>query len=274
MSDGNLTRQTKGWPSAVTPFTFSLIQAIKLFSVWAVCESCIEPIPSCSHGEILAVDLNTTNSCCPQYHCGKPYVVACVNVCVFASSKSYLCFLQCIAVCDVSLCPESSVSCAPGLSLVQTAVPGHCCPQYHCGTQKTCTPTHYMLPVSIPCIVDDCIDLESYSACRLLASKTLHYPFLSHTECQCEDSSLPVCQVVSQQKNYIKSHCLIRFLPEGQKKWENSVKSALCFLSGGGAGWGSWQQHQLWLSSAYMPYVQSEAECTQTPDNSVTTGSL
>uniref|UniRef100_A0A3B4UGN6 Otogelin like n=1 Tax=Seriola dumerili TaxID=41447 RepID=A0A3B4UGN6_SERDU len=81
------------------------------YSYLCVCESCIEPIPTCSHGEILAVDLNTTNSCCPQYHC----------------------------VCDVSLCPESPVSCAPGLSLVQTAVPGHCCPQHHCGTHN---PTH------------------------------------------------------------------------------------------------------------------------------------
>ncbi|CAG5958074.1 unnamed protein product, partial [Menidia menidia] len=77
------------------------------YSYLCVCESCIEPIPTCSHGEILAVDLNTTSSCCPQYHC----------------------------VCDINLCSESSVSCAPGLSLIQTAVPGHCCPQHHCECQ-------------------------------------------------------------------------------------------------------------------------------------------
>ncbi|KAM8892164.1 otogelin-like protein isoform 1-T1 [Spinachia spinachia] len=88
------------------------------YSYLCVCESCIESIPSCSHGEILAVDLNTTNSCCPQYYC----------------------------MCDVNLCPDSSVTCAPGLSLVQTVVPGHCCLQHHC-------------------------------------------------ECQCEDSSSPICQV-------------------------------------------------------------------------------
>uniref|UniRef100_A0AAQ4RHR6 Otogelin-like n=1 Tax=Gasterosteus aculeatus aculeatus TaxID=481459 RepID=A0AAQ4RHR6_GASAC len=91
------------------------------YSYLCVCESCIESIPSCSHGEILAVDLNTTNSCCPQYYC----------------------------MCDVNLCPDSSVTCAPGLSLVQTTVPGHCCLQHHC-------------------------------------------------ECQCEDSSSPICQVVSR----------------------------------------------------------------------------
>ncbi|KAK6318176.1 hypothetical protein J4Q44_G00114670 [Coregonus suidteri] len=77
------------------------------YSFLCVCESCIEPVPSCSYGEILAVDLNTTHSCCPQYHC----------------------------VCDVNLCPESSLSCSPGLSLVQTTLPGHCCPDRHCECQ-------------------------------------------------------------------------------------------------------------------------------------------
>ncbi|CAB1422352.1 unnamed protein product, partial [Pleuronectes platessa] len=77
------------------------------YSFLCVCESCIEPIPTCSNGEILAVDLNTTNSCCPHYHC----------------------------VCDVNLCPESSMSCAPGLSLVQTTLSGLCCPQHHCECQ-------------------------------------------------------------------------------------------------------------------------------------------
>ncbi|XP_075894113.1 otogelin-like protein [Nelusetta ayraudi] len=77
------------------------------YSYLCVCESCIEPIPACSHGEILAVDLNHTNSCCPRYHC----------------------------VCDANLCPESSLSCAPGLTLVQTTQPGSCCPQHHCECQ-------------------------------------------------------------------------------------------------------------------------------------------
>ncbi|PWA14289.1 hypothetical protein CCH79_00012260 [Gambusia affinis] len=77
------------------------------YSYLCVCESCIESIPSCSDGEILAVDPNSTNSCCPQYHC----------------------------VCDVNQCPKSSLSCAPGLSLVETAAPGDCCPQHHCECQ-------------------------------------------------------------------------------------------------------------------------------------------
>ncbi|KAL0968337.1 hypothetical protein UPYG_G00265580 [Umbra pygmaea] len=77
------------------------------YSFLCVCESCIEPVPSCSYGEILAVDLNTTHSCCPQYHC----------------------------VCDVNMCPELSLSCSPGMSLVQTTLPGHCCPDRSCECQ-------------------------------------------------------------------------------------------------------------------------------------------
>uniref|UniRef100_A0A3Q2Z3M8 Otogelin like n=1 Tax=Hippocampus comes TaxID=109280 RepID=A0A3Q2Z3M8_HIPCM len=77
------------------------------YSSLCVCNSCMEPVPTCSHGEILAVDLNTTHSCCPQYLC----------------------------VCDVNKCPKSSISCAPGLTLMETTPPGHCCPQQHCGTE-------------------------------------------------------------------------------------------------------------------------------------------
>ncbi|XP_057692652.1 otogelin-like protein isoform X4 [Corythoichthys intestinalis] len=77
------------------------------YSHLCVCESCMEPVPVCSHAEILAVVLSTTNSCCPQYHC----------------------------VCDINKCPESSVICAPGLTVVKTTVPGNCCPQQHCECQ-------------------------------------------------------------------------------------------------------------------------------------------
>ena len=135
-----------GWPSAMSLFftppsiTATKLNLLLVFSVWAVCESCIEPIPTCSHGEILAVDLNTTNSCCPQYHCGKYGKILCESMCmcVTVSVSLELCLnlLPCVAVCDVNLCPESSVSCAPGLSLIQTTVPGHCCPQHHCGTHS------------------------------------------------------------------------------------------------------------------------------------------
>lgn len=182
-----------------------------MFSVYAVCESCIEPIPACSHGEILAVDLNTTNSCCPQYHCGKLCVSMCTCLCVcFVSSKSHLCFFPCVAVCDVNLCPESSVSCAPGLSLIQTNVPGHCCPQHHCGTHTlthTHTHEHTIKTYSIfYCHIELIIEAVSHVFMpvtylnKLHATSLFNFLSLSLPECQCEDSSSPVCQVVSQQK--------------------------------------------------------------------------
>ncbi|XP_041966488.1 otogelin-like protein isoform X2 [Alosa sapidissima] len=77
------------------------------YSFLCVCESCIDPIPTCLLGEILAVDMNTTNHCCPQYQC----------------------------VCDVSVCPEPTVSCALGTTLVRKPIRGQCCPEYHCECQ-------------------------------------------------------------------------------------------------------------------------------------------
>lgn len=46
-----------------------------------VCESCIEPVPLCSEGEILTVDLNTIHYCCPHYFCGE------CNCCEFDITK-------------------------------------------------------------------------------------------------------------------------------------------------------------------------------------------
>ncbi|XP_035381341.1 otogelin-like protein [Electrophorus electricus] len=77
------------------------------YTYLCVCESCMEPIPVCLPGELLAVDMNTTNHCCPQYYC----------------------------VCDMSLCPEPSISCAPGAALVRRPVSGSCCPETHCECQ-------------------------------------------------------------------------------------------------------------------------------------------
>ncbi|XP_029615421.1 otogelin-like protein [Salmo trutta] len=126
------------------------------YSFLCVCESCIEPVPSCSYGEILAVDQNTTHSCCPQYHC----------------------------VCDVNLCPESSLSCSPGLSLIQTTLPGHCCPDRHC-------------------------------------------------ECQCEDSSLPVCQVGEVQVEVADSRSTCGCLLYTCKKAEVCVFQGVTVLGPG-----------------------------------------
>nr|XP_033808517.1 otogelin-like protein isoform X3 [Geotrypetes seraphini] len=74
------------------------------FSYLCVCESCIEPIPLCSVGEILTVDLNTTHYCCPHYYC----------------------------VCDENLCSVPRVDCPADTTLVKRKVPEQCCPDWHC----------------------------------------------------------------------------------------------------------------------------------------------
>lgn len=35
------------------------------------CEACSDQIPKCQEGEVLIVDGNTTERCCPTYHCSK-----------------------------------------------------------------------------------------------------------------------------------------------------------------------------------------------------------
>ncbi|XP_067906151.1 otogelin-like protein [Heterodontus francisci] len=74
------------------------------FSFQCVCESCIDPIPTCNEGNILAVDLNTTDRCCPLYHC----------------------------ICDENLCPPPDKSCTVGTKLVKRPISGICCPDWQC----------------------------------------------------------------------------------------------------------------------------------------------
>ncbi|NXL71128.1 OTOGL protein, partial [Leptocoma aspasia] len=74
------------------------------FSHLCVCESCIEPVPLCSEGEILTVDLNTIHNCCPRYYC----------------------------VCDENLCSEPPVICTDDMTPVKEKILGQCCPEWHC----------------------------------------------------------------------------------------------------------------------------------------------
>ncbi|XP_039918670.1 otogelin-like protein [Hirundo rustica] len=74
------------------------------FSHLCVCESCIEPVPMCSEGEILTVDLNTIHYCCPHYYC----------------------------VCDENLCSEPPMICTDGMTPVKEKILGQCCPEWHC----------------------------------------------------------------------------------------------------------------------------------------------
>ncbi|XP_073940124.1 otogelin-like protein isoform X9 [Castor canadensis] len=74
------------------------------FYPFCVCESCTEPIPLCTDGEFLTVDLNTTHFCCPQYYC----------------------------VCEPNLCTTPLLNCAEDMNLVEENVSGQCCPTWHC----------------------------------------------------------------------------------------------------------------------------------------------
>uniref|UniRef100_A0A3Q4GTW6 Otogelin n=1 Tax=Neolamprologus brichardi TaxID=32507 RepID=A0A3Q4GTW6_NEOBR len=68
-----------------------------------MCAPCVETRPLCQDGEILTVDSNTTDRCCPTYQC----------------------------VCEPYRCPQ--LTCPVGMSVVSVSNPGHCCPNQTCG---------------------------------------------------------------------------------------------------------------------------------------------
>ncbi|XP_035991595.1 LOW QUALITY PROTEIN: otogelin [Fundulus heteroclitus] len=67
-----------------------------------MCSSCVEPPPSCQDGEVLSVDSNSTDRCCPSYQC----------------------------VCEPYRCPQ--LSCPVGMSVVSVSSPNLCCPNQTC----------------------------------------------------------------------------------------------------------------------------------------------
>uniref|UniRef100_A0A8C5TVU7 Otogelin n=1 Tax=Malurus cyaneus samueli TaxID=2593467 RepID=A0A8C5TVU7_9PASS len=91
------------------------------------CGACSDQIPRCQEGEVLIVDGNTTDRCCPTYQC----------------------------ICEIHRCPE--FKCMLGMSLVEVWSPEKCCPfrtcdelflnstenfcncvKYKCGKDKVC----------------------------------------------------------------------------------------------------------------------------------------
>uniref|UniRef100_A0A8D0ESX2 Otogelin n=1 Tax=Strix occidentalis caurina TaxID=311401 RepID=A0A8D0ESX2_STROC len=67
------------------------------------CGACSDQIPKCQEGEVLIVDGNTTERCCPTYQC----------------------------ICEIHRCPE--FRCMLGMSLVEVWSPEKCCPFRTCG---------------------------------------------------------------------------------------------------------------------------------------------
>lgn len=107
-------------------------------------------------------------------------------------------WFSCFSVCDVNLCSKSSVSCAPGLSLVETAVPGDCCPHHHCGTcthahSYICNWRHFWAVITLN-VVMLIANLQKFHTTSLFNF------LLLRPECRCEDAALSICQLVSLQK--------------------------------------------------------------------------
>uniref|UniRef100_A0A8C4NSL9 Otogelin n=1 Tax=Dicentrarchus labrax TaxID=13489 RepID=A0A8C4NSL9_DICLA len=77
-----------------------------------MCSSCLETPPLCLDGEVLTVDGNTTDRCCPAYQC----------------------------VCEPYRCPQ--LSCAVGMSVLSVSSPGRCCPNQtcECSCEKIASP--------------------------------------------------------------------------------------------------------------------------------------
>ncbi|XP_062845430.1 otogelin [Trichomycterus rosablanca] len=67
-----------------------------------MCDVCSEELPKCEEGELLTVDANSTDRCCPIYHC----------------------------LCEPSRC--SAITCPVGMVPISTVVPGQCCPLQAC----------------------------------------------------------------------------------------------------------------------------------------------
>ncbi|KAM3625541.1 uncharacterized protein V6R79_013741 [Siganus canaliculatus] len=77
-----------------------------------MCSPCLETPPLCLDGEVLTVDSNTTDRCCPSYRCA----------------------------CEPYRCLQ--LSCPVGMSVVSVSSPGRCCPNQtcECSCEKIASP--------------------------------------------------------------------------------------------------------------------------------------
>ncbi|NWX12921.1 OTOG protein, partial [Aegotheles bennettii] len=80
----------------------ALVESTCCISYICACGACSDQIPKCQEGEILIVDGNTTERCCPTYQC----------------------------ICEIHRCPE--FKCMLGMSLVEVWSPEKCCPFRTC----------------------------------------------------------------------------------------------------------------------------------------------
>uniref|UniRef100_A0A8B9E9X0 Otogelin n=1 Tax=Anser cygnoides TaxID=8845 RepID=A0A8B9E9X0_ANSCY len=81
------------------------VESTCCISYICACGACSDQIPKCQEGEVLIVDDNTTERCCPTYQC----------------------------ICEIHRCPE--FKCMLGMSLVEVWSPEKCCPFRTCDEQ-------------------------------------------------------------------------------------------------------------------------------------------
>lgn len=66
-------------------YTFLPLIIVAFFVLWCcvstVCSSCPEVPPICLQGEVLTVEANTTDRCCPSYQCGQNTQT--INACIY-----------------------------------------------------------------------------------------------------------------------------------------------------------------------------------------------
>uniref|UniRef100_A0A8C9TD73 Otogelin like n=1 Tax=Scleropages formosus TaxID=113540 RepID=A0A8C9TD73_SCLFO len=113
------------------------------YSFLCVCESCIDPIPVCKDGEILAVDLNTTDRCCPQYHCGNTPLAFIVSFTSLMHNLSTHVLAEKAPVCLF----QGVTVLSPGQSMVQY-FEGDLCYTVHCLHEKDPETGYYAMDVS------------------------------------------------------------------------------------------------------------------------------
>ncbi|NXE75632.1 OTOG protein, partial [Cochlearius cochlearius] len=78
------------------------VESTCCISYICACGACSDQIPKCQEGEVLTVDGNATERCCPTYQC----------------------------ICEIHRCPE--FKCMLGMSLVEVWSPEKCCPFRTC----------------------------------------------------------------------------------------------------------------------------------------------
>lgn len=220
--------------------TATRLNLLFVFSVWAVCESCIEPIPTCSHGEILAVDLNTTNSCCPQYHCGK-----CVCVCVCVLFIYYIYTFSHVLQCVMLTCALNHLWAVHLVSLwfklVSLGIAAHSITAVHAQKHPhTFIHTHTCIHMH-PIFLLVCVDLMI----GLISEIVMPVTYLHKLHATCLFNSLSVTLRMpmwgqlsphlsggKSAKSCITSHCLIRSLLEGRKSEQIQLSQHSVFSQG------------------------------------------